>query len=179
MIFLTFFRLVLKMIYIDFLSIFELLKFWVFMHFLCCNLSFSPVLTQHDNQSDSAKTAINLASVPKHILDNRWCLASKELGVNSLSFAPSVQTFSYGREISPPSLKKKACSHQKEKKTDTGTGTRSWDIPKSNIILILLSFPKVMFPDSGAAYPPSHVLLIALIIMPKSELIVKFWNTSE
>ena len=35
------------MIYIDFWSIFELSKFWVFMHFLCWNLSFSPVLTQH------------------------------------------------------------------------------------------------------------------------------------
>ena len=36
------------MVYIDFWFIVELLKFWVFMHFLCWNLSFSPVLMQHD-----------------------------------------------------------------------------------------------------------------------------------
>ena len=43
MISLTFFRSWRWFISI-FLSIFELLKFWVFMHFLCWNLSFSPVL---------------------------------------------------------------------------------------------------------------------------------------
>ena len=35
------------MIYIDFLSNFELLKFWVFMHLLYWDLSFLPVFTQH------------------------------------------------------------------------------------------------------------------------------------
>ena len=43
------------MIYIDFWSIFELLKFWVFMHFLCWNLSFSPVLTQHEKKKIKEK----------------------------------------------------------------------------------------------------------------------------
>ena len=37
------------MIYIDFWSIFELVKIWIFLHFLCWNLSFSPVLKQHES----------------------------------------------------------------------------------------------------------------------------------
>ena len=39
------------MIYIDFCSIFSIVKFWVFMYFLCWNLSFSSSITQYGMNS--------------------------------------------------------------------------------------------------------------------------------
>ena len=62
------------MIYIDFWSIFELVKIWIFLHFLCWNLSFSPVLKQH------------VKNFPNEKVSPGWS-AEKKGGVSSDKFS--------------------------------------------------------------------------------------------